>query len=346
MKVKKRVLYYDILNITACLSVIFLHCNGIAHTYSDSLGWYQALLVEVLCYWAVPIFFMLSGATLLGYRAKYDTETFLKKRLFRTVIPFVVWSILVLLFKQATGQIDFLLWGKREFIDKFFNTSIENVYWFFIPLFSVYLSMPILSHLTEEKHRKTLWYIAFITFFLQSFCPTVFSILNLKYNYALNVPVVGGYLLYVILGYLLSTEDLTRCKRIILYLLGLFGAVLRYTATVYLSARDGKINKMFFSYTAFYALFLAVGVFVLFKYIPWNKIFKSEKSCEIISKISSCSFGIYLIHISVMFIMKTYLHISANCWQWRLLMPFVIYAVCALITIIIKKIPVIKNIVP
>ena len=42
---KDRVVYFDVLNIAAIFGVIMLHCNGFAHTYSDTLAWYQALLV-------------------------------------------------------------------------------------------------------------------------------------------------------------------------------------------------------------------------------------------------------------------------------------------------------------
>lgn len=72
----KRVVYFDVLNILACFCVICLHCNGIVHTYTQTSAWAQSLAVEVICYWAVPIFFMLTGATLMNYRSKYDTKTF------------------------------------------------------------------------------------------------------------------------------------------------------------------------------------------------------------------------------------------------------------------------------
>mgnify|MGYP000156850345 FL=1 len=58
----KHILYYDILNILACISVVYMHSNGIVHTYSDTSAWRQSMFVESVCYWAVPVFFMLSGA--------------------------------------------------------------------------------------------------------------------------------------------------------------------------------------------------------------------------------------------------------------------------------------------
>ena len=76
----KRILYFDILNILACLSVVFLHSNSIVHTYTQLRAWKTALIFEVVLYWAVPVFIMLSGATLMKYKERYDTKTFFKKR--------------------------------------------------------------------------------------------------------------------------------------------------------------------------------------------------------------------------------------------------------------------------
>ena len=83
---KKRVLYFDVLNILACIAVISLHHNGVVHTYSNSWTWKTALIVETGAYWAVPVFLMLSGATLMNYRENYDTVTFFKKRFSRAVL--------------------------------------------------------------------------------------------------------------------------------------------------------------------------------------------------------------------------------------------------------------------
>ena len=52
---KKRLLYIDILNIIACMCVIFMHCNGIAHQYSDTTAWRQSMVIETIAYWAVPV---------------------------------------------------------------------------------------------------------------------------------------------------------------------------------------------------------------------------------------------------------------------------------------------------
>ena len=70
LKPEERVGYIDFLNVFSCLGVIFLHHSNIFHTYSPTVAWVQALFIQVLFYWSVPIFLMLSGAMLLDYRKK------------------------------------------------------------------------------------------------------------------------------------------------------------------------------------------------------------------------------------------------------------------------------------
>ena len=55
-----RTAYYDILNIVACFGVVSMHFNGLVHSYSPTTEWRQALLVDCVFYWAVPIFFNVS----------------------------------------------------------------------------------------------------------------------------------------------------------------------------------------------------------------------------------------------------------------------------------------------
>ncbi len=338
---KRRILYYDVLNILATLGVVFLHCNGNAHVYSNTLGWYQALAVEVFVYWSVPIFFMLSGATLMGYRKRYTTKEFFKKRFIRTVVPFVVWTLIGALDKEINP---FKI-GFREFINRCFGTSIENVYWFFIPLFAIYLAMPGISLL--KNYRSTLWYLAGSAFVLNSLLPPIFKYIGLRWNSGLTVPMVSGYLVFSIFGYLFATENFSRKKRIVIYALGIFGALLRYGMTVYLSIRDGVINKTFFSYTEYYSVFLAVAVFVFVKNSKFVKSFElNQNIADIVSRISGCSFGVYLMHMFIIRFLREVLPESLLGVEWRVFAPLVIYAIALSLTFILKKLPVLRHIVP
>ena len=92
--VKERKLYIQILSVFSCFSVVVLHVNGCFWTFSYERYWITANIMESIFYFAVPIFFMISGATLIDYRKRYSTKNFLKKRIMKTVVPFIIWSII------------------------------------------------------------------------------------------------------------------------------------------------------------------------------------------------------------------------------------------------------------
>lgn len=342
---KERVLYYDVLNILACFCVIWLHCNGIVHTYTHDRAWTTSLIVETIAYWAVPVFFMLTGATLMDYRKKYNTKTFFKKRILKTVVPFFIWSLIIIIWKYYTNRLEINDFSVVSILNIIFNNKQESVYWFFWALFAVYISMPILSLLTESKHRKTLWYLVIVSAIFNSI-PLISQITKINWNGDFNFPIACGYIGYVVLGYLISTQDINKRKRYIIYFLGIISLLIRYFGTYFLSRRDGVINKLFFSYLYFTALFLALAVFVFIKNIHLNKIFKTEKTAKIISKISSCSFGIYLIHQIVMTYEIKFLSVNTRSWEWRTIGAICTYIICLGVVYVIKKIPILKRIVP
>ncbi|MDD5922430.1 MAG: acyltransferase family protein, partial [Eubacteriales bacterium] len=87
-----RIVWISAANVFATLAVVFLHCNGVFWTFPKGRLWYSSNFIETFFYWGVPVFFMISGATLMDYRRKYSTSHFLKKRFNRTFIPFIIWS--------------------------------------------------------------------------------------------------------------------------------------------------------------------------------------------------------------------------------------------------------------
>ena len=101
-----RIVYFDILNILAILAVVAMHCNGIVHGNPRIRAWNTSLIVDCIFYWAVPIFLMLSGATLMKYRERYDTKNFFKKRFLKVFIPLCFWSIIMLFWKIQIKQIN------------------------------------------------------------------------------------------------------------------------------------------------------------------------------------------------------------------------------------------------
>lgn len=339
---KERVIYFDVLNICACLAVIFLHSNSV-HNYSEGLGWKYSLIIEVLAYWAVPIFLMISGANLMGYRKRYSTKEFLIKRFSKTLIPFLFWSVVMVFTKGYWDTMKH--WSIRGWLNYIFLTKIEQVYWFFIPLFAIYICMPVLSCLAEEKYRKTLWYLVVIAFFVQGVVPVFFPMLGLDLWTNITFPVADGMLIYAVLGWLLATEELDRKKRMLIYAAGGLSALFRFVMTYVLSVSAGEVVKTYFGYMQFHAALFAAAVFVFAKN-ACARLKVSDRFKGVLAKISSASFGIYLTHMIVLRFFTDTLGAASLGWLWRIAAPFVIYLVCLLGVSLIKRVPVLRALVP
>ena len=328
----------DVLNTIACIGVIALHHNGLVHTYDGGTsGWVQSLVVECLCYCSVPLFIMLSGANLLGYKERYSTTVFFKKRFIRTVIPWLFWSVVFLIWNLKTGMLKLEPLNGFTILDVILNNKVMSVYWFFGSLFGCYLVMPILSSLRNE--RKTLWYLAGISFVFFS-CKPILS-RWLQVNWSIDIPMGGGLVIFVLLGYLLTTQTLSRKQRIWLYILGFAGLSFRFFYTWYWSVRTGITDTSIKGYVYFHSVLYALAVFVFFNRIDWRKTLP-EWLVKRIHSISACSFGIFLIHRKVMEYESQWLGIGNRQWTWRILCIPLTYLVCLGIVALIRKIPWIK----
>ena len=116
--------------------------------------------------------------------------------------------------------------------------------------------------------------------------------------------------------------------------------------TYYLSIKEGEIIQAFKGYTNVPAILYATGIFIFFKDYG-NKIMK--KISKIINFLSKYTFSTYLIHFFIMDILTILLkkiNILNTSLLYRLLGPFIVIPIAILITIILRKIKVVKNIVP
>ena len=152
-----RLLSYSVLNILSCFAVVMLHVTLVYFSPVRDQVWYVSLFWQVMGKFSVPVFFMLSGANLLGYRKKYSTEQFLCKRVKRVVVPLIISSILVYLaygllpdhFYGAQQLANSL--GVQDFIRRFCTNQICDVYWFLYSLVYLYVLTPLLALIVEDE---------------------------------------------------------------------------------------------------------------------------------------------------------------------------------------------------
>lgn len=332
---KERNLTFDVLNVLAIIGVITLHHNGLVHSYKPGPGWVQSLVFECLFYCSVPIFMMLSGANLLGYKERYDTKTFLKKRLTRVAIPWLFWAAVFLawrLFLLKDYALEAPYW--KSALDAILNSKSTSVYWFFPALIACYLAMPVLSSL--RNNRRILWYIVIINFLFHSCKPAIQYFLDVKWS--IDAPLGSSLLIFVVLGYLLTTKPPEKKDRRILYILGAAGVLLRFFYTWYFSAKNGMTDTSIKGYAMFHSVFYAAAAFVALCQVNWNKILPGWLK-KILPDLSACSFGIFLIHRFIMHYEQQILGLGNGSWAWRLVFIPVTYAVTLGVVWVIRKIP-------
>jgi len=299
-------------------------------------------------YWPVPIFFMITGATLLEYRKRYSTKTFLKKRLVRTFIPFVFWSIVAFYFLRAED----LYYGRsiQHWFPSIFgivNHSYMQIYWFFVPLFAIYLSMPALN-LLSKRWRLIKWLIVY-AFISYSVFPFVTDFMHLNIDKGYRSPILAGNVLYVLLGYYLHNINPNKKTRYFIYILGILGWAVHFFGTLILTPEDGggeTINRAFKGYMNFPCVCYSVAVFVLFKQIDFQKLLHHELSAKLIGSMHASTLGIYLVHKYLLKIVVPFFHINDASLTWRIGGTFLIFFMSFVLVQGIKRIPLLRRCVP
>lgn len=348
---KKYILYFDLLNIFACFAVVALHVNGAVHTFAKTRNWVSCMFIEALFYFAVPVFFMLTGATLMNYRKRYDTGAFFKKRFFKTFVPFMIWSIIGICWSifYTKGMKISDINTPAKFISAVINCKGMGIYWFFPALFSVYLTIPLFSLVDEDKRigKKGIFtYLILVYIVLNVLLPFVCRLTGIQWNSALNAVSCGGYVVWFLIGYLLANTDINKKFRILIYILGLIGFFMYFYLTVQNSFKTGKFDKTYAGYMNIPAMLMGTAVFVFFKYGKWNFIDKHEKAVRFVRNLSSASFGVYLIHYYLKDFSIRHFGIDPRSTLYRIVGTFIIYGLSVIIVRVIQKIPVIRKMVP
>lgn len=347
-KIVERKNYIQILSVLSSFAVVVLHTNDCFWSFSYKRYWITANALECIFYFAVPIFFMISGATLINYRDRYSTIDFFKKRVTKTVIPYVVWILLAIVWFIYSGKYTVSeVLSLRFIMSDILNHNSLSIYWFFIPLFAVYLSIPVLSSIPKDSRKKIFGYTIGVAFISNSLLPLICGIFNISYDVAIKLPVASGYILYVLIGYYVDNYEVTKRNRIIIYILGICGLIVHFFGTLKLSYAAGYIVSTYKGYLNVPCVLYSAAIFLFFKNMKGER---QEILVDLLSKITKpfvgVTFGIYLIHWYVIQIILGYTGISRLSIWWRTIGSIAVFLISAIVIKIMHKIPLLRRIVP
>ena len=347
-QMSNRIIWIDFIKVFSMLAVIILHAaSPILYrlNHIDMGNWMAGNIYEGMVRMAVPLFFMVSGVLLLGSKKQESLIDFFKKRFSKVVIPLLVWSLVYILITKYSHGKDIDIFTHILYS---FNKPQYYHLWFMYAILGIYLILPILKIFMQNSTKELQWYFVGLWFVVAIALPFFNHFHFIQLWVKSHLPMMVGYMGYLVLGYLLSQIKLN--KKI--FFIALFFIVLASFGTIYgtytLSMEAGKFKGFFHGNFGLFTFTLAVGYFIVLRYIGEKVLVNQHKISSAITMISATSLGIYLVHP---IFLRVFNKIGFNVFAGPayLMIPAVAFVtlLCSFIVIyLIQKIPVVKQIAP
>ena len=339
---QQRFYYMDALNVIACIAVVILHCSSAVFQNEGGLFWCYCVIMQSVFIFAVPIFFMISGANLLGYRERYSTKDFFKKRMRRILGVFIGCSILVYVLQCV--PIGAFGGGWRQpsigdFIRSFLDNSISNIYWYFYAIIGLYLVTPVFSKIADDK--RLLEYAIVICFITSALFPFIARLMNGYSPFAnFTYPYLSSWLLYYLAGYYVNNYLTRRIPFPALAVAVICSIVFMAIMTIHTND-VARLSDADASYDSFYAnamglpgAILSISLFIVGKQL--NSSIGPLDVYPMVRRVSALSLGIYAIHMQVLIAFNYYL--GDFTWWSIIIRAFIVYLLTAAIVLLFKQI--------
>lgn len=349
----QRQYHLDYLRVFASIAIILLHVTAQSMPYVELVGteWNIYNICNSVSRWGVPVFVMMSGALFLP--REIPTKTLYKKYILRMAIAYIVWS----LFYAIADPIGTFIFTEGyvispvKIIGSFISGAIHL--WFLPMIIGLYMCIPLIKQLT--KSDKLIKYFLLLSFafyfiktqseltanhFLSGYAQLIFENVNTVLR-NLNMNLISGFSAYFILGFYLNKTNITKKRRLVIYILGVIGLALTILLNWYASKNANQSLEAFYGPTSVNVLLMSMAIFVWFKY----NVKGNDKFNKIIIKLSKYSFGAFLVHIFILQVLHAF-GIQTTSFHPVLSVPAITIATTFasyLISLILNKIPVIKK---
>lgn len=293
---KERLIYFDLLRIAACFSVIVLHVSS-QHWYYlpvTDFRWLVCNTYDALFRFGVPVFVMISGALFLGRAENISLKHLFFKNILRLLTAYIIWSAVYAVWG---------LWGQEGITFRsFLNAVVLSKYhlWFVPMMIQIYILVPILAAAVRSGGKKLLQY-AVLLFVFTNILPATMKVFTLPEELErilnlLNLELIGSYVGYFLLGCYLYRYPPKKEYRKWIYLLGLLGAAGAAGGSAFFSRRHQIAEAGLFDSFSIFTFFLTCALFVFFV-TKGEEIKVGPRTKKLITNLSLDTFGIYLVHI-------------------------------------------------
>lgn len=346
---KGKLVWMEYLRIVSAFAVVLLHIVALRikdwTVYED---YYVPLAVyHALVRFAVNGFLMITGALMLRPDKEITVEKIVKKYVPKVLILFIFWSAA---YAFATYFPDVMA-GKTVNARTVVNKLIMGHYhlWYLYMLAGLYLLLPFLREIAKNKKLTEYFLILgmilyLLPNFLQILAPTLSSTLKTVIDTKMLSPFVKGYsVVYCLAGFYLTYYEIKPWLKKMIYICGTLGIVYGAVGGVLFSRAQGSPTQLTYNTNTLNIAFYSAAVFLFFFSVCGKKRY-SERKNKIICKLGECSLGVYLLHPFFVdrLTVPVFELVNYKCMAVvPVLLALGIVVVCVLITLVLKKIPVV-----
>ena len=334
--------YIECLRIIAVIFVIYNHTRELGYTLyqytPDTFSFYLSVFMIPVCKTAVPIFLMISGATLLGREEDY--KQLFSKRITRYLGIILFWGTMQYFRYVRAGKMGLSV---QNWWDNIYSSPKLETYWYLYLYLGFLLLLPLLRRAVSGMADKDYRYL-----FILSCINAVLMMTGYLSGCFINnsVFLLPSVLLYPLLGYWIDHETcLAHDGGAIRYgLMALFPLCVIIPVSL-VSLRRADFSGDIFDLLQCFTPLISSGIFGVIKRMD-ARFLHSERLKKAVIAIGSTTFGIYLTEDMIRNqIIKLIVHINVNDFIIAILYTLLTFISGVIVVLILKKIPVLKKMI-
>ena len=329
----------DLCRVIACLAVAAIHTAMLFWDFSPAApAWAFWNLFSLAVRFGVPLFFLLSGALLLG-RETLDFRRCLR-RVLRLALLFYVWSALCRLIDAACGRV----WMDGTPLVLLILQGYYHL-WFLPALALCYCALPLLHaaiHGGADNLRRGARLLFFVVLALAVLDaapdkPDWLSALLSPWRLS-----HFRYLIYFLLGWLLTRRTLSARALTALGLAALASLLVLARLNRLAALAAGRAVDAYYGYLTPSAALGACFVLALCRRLaPW-----AAKRAATLKKLSGCTLGVYLLHPVFIDLLRGRVDFAAHSAVWLFPASYLAVVLIPLgLTLLLQRLPPLNKLV-
>lgn len=316
MRKNKRVYSLDVIRVTAIFAVIMIHASAefVDGAALNSFEFCIANVTDSIARMGVPLFIMLSGALMLNEERMMPPSKAVRKAV-RIYANLLIWStiyagVFYVLFPTYCPS---FLNIERSW-SAFIRAVARGHYhlWYLSMIIGLYLVTPVLRLFVKKQNRGLIKYLLLLMIAVKSALPFVNycadrlcggeSLFSLHFR-QFDFSFISSYMMYYISGWYLVNSEFTKRQQVALAVLGITGVICTILCTRLFSTDSYRAYGFFYSYDSLNIVAESLATFALMSHAFTNL---GDRNAGWVKRLSELSFGVYLIHPLILFLVDKF----------------------------------------